>query len=105
MKHPILIAAAVAACTCNPCIEWTRLSGTVKSKNLRESTLTIQNKDGDFLVVPIDYQVQVAVGKKRPVVKEPKDIRLDDIVTLIRTPADKPKDDTEGLVPPRYPLP
>lgn len=83
---------------CALCLDWTRLSGTVKGVNLKDSTLTIQDKEGDLLIVPIDYQVKII--EKSGGRKELKTISLDDKVTLTRTPMEKPKEDSEGLAPP-----
>lgn len=81
-------------------VDWTRFTGKVKAVNLKASTVTIQNAEGDLFTVPVDYQVNVIIGKgKNAASKGLKDVTLDDRITLIRTPAEKPKDDVEGLVP------
>ena len=87
----------VAVCVCNPCLEWTRFSGVVKAVNLKAASVTIQNTDGDLLTIPIDYQVRI--GGKKGETRTLKELQLDDKVTLIRIPADKPVEETEGLVP------
>lgn len=89
--HAIFVAACV-------CLQWTRLTGVVKGINLKDSTLTIQNRDGDLLIVPIDYQVNII--EKHEEMRDLKHLVLDEKVTLVCTPADKPKEDTEGLAPP-----
>ncbi len=81
------------------CLQWTRISGTVKSVDLKESTVTIENREGDLLVVPIDFQVRIKEKKSDLVGLGLKDLSLDDKITLTRISADKPKDETEGLVP------
>lgn len=90
---PILIAVA-----CVACLEWTRLAGTVKSVNLKESTVTIQNRDGDLLTVPVDYQVTMI--EKHDEMRSMKTLKLDEKITLTRIQADKPVDDTSGMVQP-----
>lgn len=85
----------LAACLC---VEWTRLTGVVKTVNLRDSTVTIQNRDGDLLTVPVDYQVKV--NTKHEELRALKDLVLDEKIVLIRVVSEKPKDDTEGLQPP-----
>ena len=94
---PILIAAA-----CVACLEWTRLSGTVKSVNLKDQTVTIQNRDGDLLTVPVDYQVTMI--EKHDEMRSLKTLHLDEKITLTRVIAEKPHDDAEGLVPPEFPI-
>lgn len=91
MKRFILLVACIA------CIDWTRLKGTVKSVNLKDSKVTIQNDAGDLLTIPVDYQVKVM--EKRGEMRALKDLQLDEKIILIKTVADQPKDDTEGLVP------
>ena len=90
----VLLAAAM-------CIEWVRFSGTVKAINLKTSTITIQNRDGDLITIPIDYQVQIA--DKGGDIRQLKALVLNEKVTLTRTPSEPPKDDTEGLAPPESP--
>lgn len=92
MKRLVWLAVCVA------CVDWTRLTGRVKGINLRETALTIQNRDGDLLTVPIDYQVKIVESHGE--IRDLKHIELDEKVTLTRIPAEKPKEDTEGLVPP-----
>ncbi len=90
----LLLLASVANATD---LDWTRFSGTVKSINLKASTITIQNKDGDLFTIPVDYQVKIIDGKA---IKRLQDISLDNKVTLIRTPSEKPKEDMpDDLVP------
>ncbi len=84
MKH-VLLAAAIA---CSPCIDWTRFSGTVKAINLEKSTVTIQNRDGDLFVIPIDYQVKVS--EKHGELRGLTSLELDEKVTLIRIPKTEP---------------
>lgn len=93
-----LFSWLLVAVVCVQCVEWTRLTGKVKGINLKESAVTIQMKDGDLLVVPIDYQVKIV--NKHDELRGLKQLELDEKVTLIRVPADKPVEDTEGLVPP-----
>lgn len=88
MKH-ILVAAAVA---CAMCIDWTRLSGQVKAINLKDSTVTIQNRDGDLLAVPIDYQIKVT--EKHGELKSLSSLQLDEKITLIRIQSIQPKEET-----------
>lgn len=92
-------ALALVAATC-ACVEWTRFTGNVKAINLKASTVTIQIKGGDLVTIPVDYQVKVTEGKGE--LRSLKDLQLDEKVTLLRVPADKPQDDTEGLVPPQH---
>lgn len=87
------MAAAVAVC-----VEWTRLSGTVKIINLKAETVTIQNKDGDLLSVPIDYQVKIT--EKGGELRDLKHLSLDEKIVLTRIQSDIPKDDTEGMALP-----
>ena len=75
------------------CVDWVRFTGTVKAINLKASTLTIQVKDGDLITIPIDYQVKIA--DKGGDIRSLKDIQLDQKVTLTRTPAEMPRDDSE----------
>lgn len=79
-------------------VEWTRLRGTVKAINLKSSSLTIQNGDGDLISVPIDYQVKIL--EKRGDITTLGRLQLDQKVMLIRIPIEKPKEELEGLVPP-----
>ena len=79
-------------------VEWTRFKGTVKAINLKASTITIQNSDGDVFTVPIDYQVLIT-DTKRKAPHVLKDIQLNDKVTLIKVISDKPKEDYDDLVP------
>ncbi len=96
----ILLAAAV----CVPCVEWTRLSGTVKGINLKSSTVTIQNRDEDLLTIPIDYQVTMM--EKHQELRSLKTLHLDEKITLLRVPAEAPIEDTSGMAPPeRVPEP
>ncbi len=90
------LAAAIA---CSPCVEWTRLAGKVKAINLRDSTVTIQDHDGDLMTVPIDYQV-VIMRNKNELMKNARYLALDDKIILIRTPQEKPADDTNGMAQP-----
>jgi hypothetical protein len=98
-----LKALTLAAAVCVPCVEWTRLAGTVKNVNLRDSTVTIQNKDGDLLTIPIDYQVSIV--EKHDEIRTMKSLKLDEKITLTRVQSDKPKEDTDGLAPPEHPEP
>ncbi len=91
------IKTAALLIACALCLEWTRLSGTVKAVNLKASTLTIQNRDGDLLTVPIDYQVSIT--DKHEEIRTLKTVRLDDKVILVRIQSDAPVDDTSGLAP------
>jgi len=75
---------------CAVCVDWTRFRGTVKAINQKDSTVTILNKDGDLIVIPVDYQVKIEEkhGEQRGLLN----LQLDEKVTLIRTPrADVPK--------------
>jgi hypothetical protein len=78
-------------------VEWARFKGTVKEVNLKERTVKLQNKDGDLFTVPVDFQVKIV--DKKNVLRELKDLELDDPVTLIKVISEKPKEDSEGLVP------
>jgi len=84
MKHLLLAAAVI----CSPCIDWTRFSGTVKAVNLKDSTVTIQNKDGDLITIPIDYQTKIT--ERRGELKGLAALELDEKVTLIRRPSVEP---------------
>lgn len=83
MKH-LLIAAVV----CSACIDWTRLSGTVKAINLKDSNVTIQMKDGAILTVPVDYQVKIT--ERHGELRGLANLQLDEKITLIRIPSIKP---------------
>jgi len=72
----------VVAIVCTACIDWTRLAGTVKAINLKDSSITIQNRDGDLLTVPIDYQIKIT--EKHDELRSIGNLHLDDKVTLIR---------------------
>lgn len=93
-----LVTAIVVVCT--PCIDWTRMKGTVTGINMHAYTMTLRDHDGNIFTVPIDYQVQIIDSKN--VAHVLKDVRLDDKVTLIHILTDKPPEDTEGLVPPKF---
>lgn len=95
MKYHMALWVAVIACVC---LEWTRLSGVVKAINLRDSTVTIQNRDGDLLTVPVDYQVKVI--EKKGELRALKDLALDEKIILTRVVSEKPKEDAEGLQQP-----
>ena len=97
MRRAFLIAAACAAC-----VEWTRITGRVKAVNLREQTVTVQNREKDLLTVPIDYQVTIL--DKGGEIRQLKSLSLDEKVTLTRVPAEKPRPDDEGLAPPEQPI-
>jgi hypothetical protein len=88
----------IAAVVCATCLEWTRLTGTVKGVNRKDGTVTIQNRDGDLLTVPVDYQVTMI--EKHDEIRNLTSLKLDEKITLTRIPADKPKEDTEGMAPP-----
>lgn len=90
---PVLVAAVF----CAACLEWTRLSGTVKSVNLKDQTVTIQNRDGDLLTIPVDYQVSMI--EKHDEIRSLKTLHLDEKITLTRIQVEKPRDDVDGLVP------
>ena len=62
-------------------VQWTRLRGTVKGINLKDQTVTIENRDHDLLTIPVDYQVDIEEnhGEKRGL----KTLRLDEKITLI----------------------
>lgn len=79
MNKLALLAAVVV---CAPGIDWTRLSGTVKAINLKESNVTIQNRDGDLLTIPVDYQVKIT--EKHGEMRNMSNLRLDEKITLIR---------------------
>ncbi len=89
----------VAAAVCAACVDWTRFTGTVKVINLQTSTVTIQTKSGDYVRVPVDYQIKM-FGKKEEVL-ELKNLHLDEEITLLRVPADAPPpQDTTGMALP-----
>ncbi len=91
-------AIVLAAAVCIPCVEWTRLSGTIKGINLKASTLTIQNRDGDLLTIPIDFQITIT--EKHDELRSIRTVHLDEKVTLLRVPAEPPVDDTSGMAQP-----
>jgi len=93
----IFVLLAVAAL----CVDWVRFTGKVKAINLKTSTLTIQNADGDLLTVPIDYQVKIA--DKGGDLRGLKDLQLNQKVTLTRTLSEAPVEETEGLAPQESP--
>lgn len=95
MKTNWLIAAVV----CVTCIEWARLTGTVKSVNLKDQTVTIQNREGDLLTVPVDYQVRIKEKSGDAISVELSRLSLDEKIILTRVQVDKPHEDPEGLVP------
>lgn len=84
---------------CSPCVEWTRFEGRVKAVNLRASSVTIQNRDGDLITIPIDYQVKII--EKHDEQRGLKDLVLDEKIILTRVPAEAPQQDSEGLAPPQ----
>jgi hypothetical protein len=86
MNRAILISAICM------CVGWTRLTGRVKGINLKDSTVTIQDRDNDLLTIPVDYQVKII--EKHDELRDLKHLVLDDKITLINTPAEKPKDDS-----------
>ncbi len=92
------IKTAVFVIICAVCLEWTRLSGTVKIVNLKDDTVTIQNRDGDLLTVPVDYQVSII--EKHGEIRSLKSLKLDEKITLTRVQAEKPRQDSDGLTPP-----
>ena len=96
------INAVLIAAACAVCIDWTRLTGTVKAVNLKDSTVTIQNKEGDLLTVPVDYQVTMI--EKHDEVRSLKTLHIDEKITLTRIQAEKPREDSEGLQPPESPI-
>lgn len=93
-KWPLVLLAAAVSCA--PGVEWTRFQGTVKSINLKAQTVTLADKSGDLITVPVDYQVKII---QKNAVKRLQDISLDDKVTLIKTPAEPQIEDNSGLVP------
>lgn len=88
MKNLLLAAAVV----CLPCIDWTRLSGTVKAINLKDSNVTIQNRDGDLITIPVDYQVKIT--EKHDEIRSLTNLHLDEKITLIRIQSIQIKDET-----------
>ncbi len=88
---------------CAVCVDWTRLSGKVKSINLKDSTITVQNRDGDLLTVPVDYQVKIT--EKDGELRDIHRLSLDEKITLIKTPQEKPIEDNSGMAPPEKPEP
>jgi hypothetical protein len=96
-----IMTAFLVAGLCLPCIEWTRLSGKVKIVNLKAGTVTLQDRDGNLLTVPIDYQVTIVErhGETRTL----KSLQLDEKVTLTRVQSEAPREDSEGLQPPPEP--
>lgn len=84
-----LVAAAVCLS-----VQWTRFTGVVKALNLRESSLTLELKGGEIVTIPVDYQVKIKT-KKDSVVRQLKDLELDDKVVVTQIPAaEPPKDET-----------
>lgn len=98
MNQRVNVSFLVAACVA--CLDWTRLSGTVKGINLKDSTVTIQDHDGDLLTVPVDYQVKVI--EKHGELRTLRNIQLDEKITLTKTPMEKPPetDDSTGMAQP-----
>lgn len=88
-KAKCLTILVVAACVC---VEWTRFTGTVKSVDLKKSTVTIQIKGGDILTIPVDYQVKII--EKHDESRDLKHLELDEKITLINTPSDQPKQES-----------
>lgn len=78
----------LAALVCSACIDWTRFSGTVKALNMKESTVTIENRDGDLIVIPIDFQVKIT--EKRGEIRPLSGLALDEKVTLTRVQSTEP---------------
>lgn len=89
---------AILLTACAICLDWTRLKGTVKSVNLKDSTVTIMNRDGDLMVVPVDYQVKLV--EKNDEMRDLRHLVLDEKVTLIKTLQEKPQDDMSGMAQP-----
>lgn len=96
MRKSIIVLTA-----CAMCLDWTRLKGTVKAVNLRDSTVTLENRDGDLMIVPVDYQVKLI--EKNDEMRDLRHLVLDEKITLIKTPQEKPIDDTSGMAPPESP--
>lgn len=92
LNSVIFIAACVA------CVQWTRLTGKVKGINLKDSTVTIMDRDGDLLTIPVDYQIKLI--EKHDEARDLKHLELDEKITLIRTPQDMPVEDTTGMAQP-----
>lgn len=82
----------IGVVVCAACIDWTRLSGTVKTINLKDGTVTIQNRDKDLLTIPIDYQVKIT--EKHGELRTLQNLQLDENITLIRIQSAPIKDDT-----------
>jgi hypothetical protein len=81
------------------CLDWTRLTGSVKAINLKNGTVTIQNRDGDLLTIPVDYQVKIV--ERHGEIRELKTLALDEKVTLLRVLADAPPpEDMTGMAQP-----
>ena len=78
-------------------VEWTRFIGRVKAINLKAQTVTIQDRDGNLYTIPVDYQVKM-LNKEHELLTL-KNLDIDQKITLIRVPAEAPRDDSEGLVP------
>lgn len=87
MKHWIL-----GLVICVACIDWTRLAGTVKAINLKDSSVTIQNRDGDLVTIPVDYQVKIT--EKHGEIRNLANLKLDEKITLIRIQSLPVKDET-----------
>ena len=81
------------------CVEWVRFTGTVKAINMKVSSVTIQNRDGDLVMVPIDYQVKIM--DKGGDLRSLKDLQLDQKVTLLRVPSE-PAPEEPGLALPEH---
>jgi hypothetical protein len=97
MKRALVIVA------CAVCVEWTRLSGTVKGIDLQHSTVTIQDRDGYLLTVPVDYQVKIM--EKHDEMRDLKHLVLDEKIMLTRMLMEKPVEDTTGMAQPERQLP
>lgn len=82
----------LAAVICSACIDWTRFSGTVKGINLKDSSITIQNKDGDLITIPIDYQVKIT--ERRGELRGIASLELDEKIVLIRRQSAEQKTET-----------
>jgi len=94
MKKIVLLTVVCAAC-----LQWTRLSGHVKGINLKDSTVTIQNRDGDMMTIPVDYQVKIT--EKGDEMRDLKHLVLDEKITLINTPSNvPPAEDASGMAQP-----
>lgn len=79
------------------CVDWTRFKGTVKAVNLKDNTVTILNRDGDLLTIPVDYQVTIL--DKSGDTRALKDLQLDQKITLTRTAKLAPPPEDNGDVP------